>query len=157
MKCVLFNDPFDYHGHIGSGNGNRLHKFFWGTAVGVGRCKSIYNVFVATTTLLSSCSKSVQTSQSSSFTLEANLKRNAPCLFHRSLHGDIQRRRVLRAENGADELVHGSAAVSPVRRPSGGNTQCGARRLSHESAPKLSRYEQNLIMAIGELLMSNHD
>ena len=26
MKCGLFNDPFDYYGHIGSGNGNRLHK-----------------------------------------------------------------------------------------------------------------------------------
>ena len=34
MKCGLFNDPFDYYGHIGSGNGNRLHKSFgerpWG-------------------------------------------------------------------------------------------------------------------------------
>ena len=27
-KCGLFNDPFDYYGHIGSGNGNRLHKLF---------------------------------------------------------------------------------------------------------------------------------
>ena len=33
MKCGLFNDPFDYYGHIGSGNGNRLHKLFWGKAV----------------------------------------------------------------------------------------------------------------------------
>ena len=35
MKCGLFNDPFDYYGHR-SGNSNRLHKLFWGTAVGVG-------------------------------------------------------------------------------------------------------------------------
>ena len=34
MKCVLFNDPFDYHGHIGSGNGNRLHKIFFGNGRG---------------------------------------------------------------------------------------------------------------------------
>ena len=27
MKCGLFNDPFDYYGHIGSGNGDRLHRF----------------------------------------------------------------------------------------------------------------------------------
>ena len=34
MKCGLFNDPFDYYGHIGSGNDNLLHKLFgerpWG-------------------------------------------------------------------------------------------------------------------------------
>ena len=27
MKNGLFNDPFDYYGHIGSGNSNQLHKF----------------------------------------------------------------------------------------------------------------------------------
>ena len=36
MKCGLFNDPFDYYGHIGSGNGNRLHRFCWEELWGVG-------------------------------------------------------------------------------------------------------------------------
>ena len=36
MKCGLFNDPFDYYGHIGSGNGNRLHKLFGERPWGVG-------------------------------------------------------------------------------------------------------------------------
>ena len=27
MKCGLFNDPFDYYGHIGSRNGDRVYKF----------------------------------------------------------------------------------------------------------------------------------
>ena len=36
MKCGLFNDPFDYYGHIGSGNGNRLHKHFGERPWGVG-------------------------------------------------------------------------------------------------------------------------
>ena len=34
QPVCIFNDPFDHYGHIGSGNGNRLHKFFkerpWG-------------------------------------------------------------------------------------------------------------------------------
>ena len=35
MKCGLFNDPVDNYGHIGSGNGDRLHRF-WGTDRGSG-------------------------------------------------------------------------------------------------------------------------